>query len=166
MTNSDYLVRKIQLEDNEQVQSLIKTVMPEFGATGAGFAIEDLEVKDMFSSYQKKHCCYFVVEKNGIIYGGGGVAPLEGSDGTICELRKMYFKKEIRGMGLGEKLMKLCLQAAKDFGFSKCYLETLQSMDKARKLYVKSGFLPLSSPLGNTGHFSCDSFYLKDLTED
>ena len=37
-------------------------------------------------------------------------------------------------------------------------------MDAARKLYARFGFRPLCAPLGNTGHFSCDSYYALDLT--
>ena len=44
-----------------------------------------------------------------------------------------------RGIGLGSKMMDICLQKATNFGFEKCYLETLPYMEEARKLYRKAG---------------------------
>jgi putative acetyltransferase len=32
-------------------------------------------------------------------------------------------------------------------------------MKDAMKLYEKNGFKKISGPLGNTGHFACDTFY-------
>jgi putative acetyltransferase len=156
-------IREIEAEDIVGVKNLIQTVMPEFGASGPGFAIHDPEVQDMFSAYNRERHVYFVITDGKDIFGGGGIAPLAGSDQTICELRKMYFTASIRGLGLGRSLMDLCLARAREMGFKHCYLETLKSMTQAQKLYQRSGFKPLTRPMGETGHFSCDSFYLREL---
>ena len=83
---------------------------------------------------------------------------------TICELQKMYFLPEARGLGIGSQMMEICLQAAKDFGFKKCYLETMPFMHDAQKLYKKVGFDYICSPMGNTGHVSCPVWMLKELS--
>jgi len=44
----------------------------------------------------------------------------------------MYFLPEARGLGLGAKMMERCLQSAKDFGYEKCYLETMPYMEDAQ----------------------------------
>ena len=163
MNSEKYFIREISSGDIKGVESLIKTVMPEFGASGPGFAIHDPEVNDMYSAYQRHGHVYFVVTNGDEILGGGGIAPLSGSKETICELRKMYFKSEIRGLGFGQQLMDLCLNKAAEMGYKQCYLETLESMERAQKLYLKNGFEPLSGTMGDTGHFACDSFYLKKL---
>ncbi len=137
--------------------------MPEFGASGAGFAIHDAEVLAMFDAYQAPRCRYFVVEQNGTVSGGGGIAPLSGSNGDICELRKMYFLPELRGLGAGAALMQRCLEQARNAGFKQCYLETLTGMDAAAKLYERSGFKQIRAALGATGHFGCNRYYLLDL---
>jgi putative acetyltransferase len=155
----EHIVRRVQEKDNVQVASIIRTVMPAFGASGPGFAIHDPEVDNIFKSYSQTKAVYFVCEANGKVVGGGGVAPLEGSDGTICELKKMYFLPEARGKGLGQRVLSSCLKAAKEIGFESCYLETFNTMKDAMKLYEKNGFSKINGPLGNTGHFSCDTFY-------
>ena len=95
--------------------------------------------------------------------GGGGVAPLEGGDPSVCELRKMYFLPQLRGSGAGTALMTKCLDAARGFGFERCYLETLCGMNAARKLYERSGFARIAASMGATGHGGCDTFYLRRL---
>jgi putative acetyltransferase len=159
----DFLIRPIEARDNIAVANIIRTVMPEFGADGPGFAIHDAEVDDMQTSYSRERSAYFVVERNGIVIGGGGVAPLEGGDADVCELRKMYFLPEARGIGAGTSMMQRCLEAARGFDFKRCYLETLTGMDAAQALYRKHGFTMLDAPMGGTGHFSCDQFYILKL---
>ena len=137
--------------------------MPEFGAVGSGFAINDPEVDWMSRAYAQPRCAYFVVEQDGVVVGGAGVAPLTGGDADTCELRKMYFLPSLRGLGAGAALMATCLDAARGFGFGRCYLETLRGMDAAMRLYEKSGFTRLPGPMGATGHGGCNAFYLLPL---
>ncbi len=75
----------------------------------------------------------------------------------------MYFLSEARGLGLGTKMMERCLEKAKEFGYEKCYLETMPYMIDAQKLYTRSGFEYLEEPLGNTGHNACPVWMLKVL---
>jgi putative acetyltransferase len=156
-------IRPIAPPDSPAVAHIIRTVMPEFGAGGAGFAIHDAEVNDMAAAYMQPGSAYFVVERGGALCGGGGVAALAGSDSAVCELRKMYFLPQLRGLGAGDALIAMCLQKARELGYRQCYLETLTGMDAAQRLYEKHGFQRIDGPIGNTGHFSCDRFYLREL---
>ncbi|MFT3840416.1 MAG: GNAT family N-acetyltransferase [Myxococcaceae bacterium] len=156
-------IRPIRAEDDVAVAKLIRTVMPEFGAVGPGFAIMDPEVDHMSAAYPAPRAAYFVVTDDaGKVVGGGGFAPLEGGDGGTCELRKMYFLKEIRGQGMGEKMVRKCLDGARAAGFGRCYLETLTGMTAAMKLYEKLGFQKTCAE-GATGHSGCDRFYALKL---
>jgi len=158
-----FRIRPITASDDAAVAAIIREVMPEFGADGPGFAIHDAEVAAMTASYAIPRAAYFVVELEDVVRGGGGIAALIGGDADTCELRKMYFQKELRGLGAGAALMQACLDAARQHGFSKVYLETLTGMDAAKKLYRKSGFTPIPAALGRTGHFSCDSFFVREI---
>ena len=163
MSSAPYLIRPITPADSPAVAHIIRTVMPEFGAGGAGFAIHDAEVSDMAAAYAAPGSAYFVVERDGRVCGGGGLAGLAGADGRVCELRKMYFLPELRGLGAGGAMIALCLERAAALGYTQCYLETLTGMDAAQRLYEKHGFQRIPAAMGNTGHFSCDRFYLRDL---
>ncbi len=163
-------IRPIGPGDDAAMAAIIRTVMPEFGACGAGFAIHDPEVDWLSRAYARPRCAYFVVERKpapaqagGVVLGGAGVAPLEGGSQDICELRKMYFLPQARGLGAGTAMIQTCLQAARGLGFAQCYLETLDGMDAAMRLYRKTGFRRLEAPLGATGHGGCDRWYLLTL---
>jgi putative acetyltransferase len=69
----------------------------------------------------------------------------------------------VRGLGVGQRLLGDCLAYAARAGFARMYLETLEAMSQARALYERNGFEPLDRPLGETGHFGCNSFYVKAL---
>jgi len=164
MKNRNWKIRPITPHDDSRVAYIIRNVMPEFAADGEGFAIHDPEVDWMSRAYNAPRCAYFVVELEGQVMGGGGIAPLQGeTNPRICELRKMYFLPAARNTGTGEALLRHCLEVARGFGYRRCYLETLDGMTGAMKLYAKCGFQPLAAPLGATGHFSCDRFYLREL---
>jgi putative acetyltransferase len=157
------LIRPIEPRDDAAVAAVIRRVMPEFGADGPGFALHDAEVDAMSAAYARPRRAYFVVEMDGTVVGGAGVAPLDGGDEDVCELRKMYFLPQARGIGAGAAMMARCLEAARGLGYRRCYLETLEGMDAAQALYLRSGFAPLDAPMGGTGHFGCDRFYLREL---
>jgi len=156
-------VRPIVREDDEFVAKIIRQVMTEYGAVGPGFSIMDKEVDTMFESFDNDRSAYLVIGKNKEILGGGGVAPLAGAERQVCELKKMYFLPQLRGLGLGKKLLRQCLKRAKELGYTHCYLETLNRMNEANHLYRKFGFEPLDAPMGATGHVKCDAWYLRKL---
>ncbi len=157
------IIREIQKEDNEQIATVIRHVLIELNVPKVGTAYADPQLDYLFETYNNPKSVYFVIENEGKIIGGAGISQLENSDSTVCELQKMYFLSEARGLGLGTQLMDKCLQSAKDFGFSKCYLETMPYMEAAQKLYKKVGFDYLCAPMGNTGHTSCPVWMLKIL---
>ena len=156
-------LRLIRPEDDPAVAEIIRAVMPEFGAKGPGFALNDPEVDWMSRAYSGPRSAYFVVESGGKVVGGGGVGPLAGAAGDVCELRKMYFLPEARGGGMGRALLAKCIEAARAMGYRTMYLETLTGMDAAQHLYGKFGFERLSAPMGATGHHGCNRFYALSL---
>jgi putative acetyltransferase len=156
-------IRPIQKSDNQSIAAIIRWVLIDLDVPKVGTAFADPQLDYMFETYDNPKSAYFVVENNGKIIGGAGVAPLENGDPAICELQKMYFLPEARGLGIGSEMMQKCLETAKKFGFSKCYLETFPFMLAAQKLYKKVGFENIDAPMGNTGHNSCTVWMLKDL---
>ena len=156
-------IRKIQSSDNPKIAQAIRSVFELEGYPLTGTAYADPQLDFMFETYQIPNSVYFVVEQEGVIFGGAGIRPLDnGSDG-VCELQKMYFLPQIRGQGIGLQIIQLCLKAANDFGYQKCYLETLPEMIAAQHIYQKMGFDYLCEPLGNTGHTNCPIWMLKSL---
>ncbi len=163
MTHNNFKIREIQVSDNPKIAKAIRDVLIEFGVPKVGTAYADKILDTLYEAYQFEKAIYYIIEKNGEIFGGAGIKQLDNYEGNICELQKMYFLPEARGIGFGSKMMEICLKKAKEFGFKKCYLETLPYMEDARKLYRKVGFKDLDKPMGDTGHYSCNLWMLKNL---
>lgn len=163
MTSQDFIIREIQPKDNAQMAIVIREVILEMGAPKTGTAYEDKATDQMFENFDKPTSFYYVVEYKNKVVGGAGIAKLDNFEGTTCELQKMYFLSIARGKGLGSKLITTCLEKAKTLGFDNCYLETMPYMEAARKLYKKNGFVNLDKPMGNTGHYSCNVWMIKEL---
>lgn len=163
MHKDTIVIREIELKDNPKIAKAIRSVLIEYGVPKVGTAYEDAALDCMTETYDTNNKIYFVVEKDEEILGGAGISPLDNYQGNVCELQKMYFTSEARGKGLGSKMMSKCLEFAKQVGFEQCYLETLPYMEEARKLYRKVGFKSIDQPMGNTGHYSCTEWMLKDL---
>jgi len=156
-------LRPARKSDDPAVAQVIREVMSEFGAVGKGFSIEDAEVDAMYEAYPAPRSKLLVIEGNGEVLGCGGIGPLVDADEGICELRKMYFTDGLRGAGMGSKMLRALLDFARQAGFRLCYLETLNNMDDARRLYLKYGFKPHDGPLGNTGHSGCNRYMTLEL---
>lgn len=155
------IIREIQEKDNEQVESLIRTCLIEFGANKPGCAWSDPNLGCFYQVYSGEKSKYWVVEENGKIVAGCGIGPLLGTE-DVCELQKMYSLKEARGSGIAKKLLGLSLEFAR-VHYKKCYLETFDNMEAAKRFYEKNGFLRLEKPLVETEHYACDVWYIKEL---
>ena len=156
-------IRPIEKRDNGMIASLIRSVLDDFGVPKVGTAYADQALDDMYKTYDKENACYFVVEVDGMLLGGAGITQLDNYDGPICELQKMYFRPEARGRGIGTQMMNLCLEKAREFGFERCYLETMPYMIAAQKLYERNGFKYIDGPMGDTGHYACQTHMIKEL---
>jgi putative acetyltransferase len=157
------MIRLIKKEDNGDVGRLLRQVMSEFGAVGQGYSSLDAEVDAMFEAYPAPDAAFFVVEREGRVLGCGGMGPLASGEPGVCELRKMYLLPELRGAGVGARLLQVILNAAREAGYRKCYLETMERMQQARSLYRKQGFKEVDARLGQTGHSGCTAWMVKTL---
>ena len=156
-------IREIEIGDNSQIESVIKSTFKELGLPLVGTAYEYIETTRMFESFQEEKSIYFVIEDEGEVKGGCGIKSLSIADNGVCELQKMYFSIDLRGKGYGQKLLSICLDAAQEMGYTHCYIETLSELKKALKLYKQNNFKKLKAPLGYTGHTSCGIWMLKTI---
>ena len=104
MTLGQFKIRDIQQEDNPIIAEAIRKILIEFGVPKVGTAYEDEILDTLFEAYNLDNANYYILEKENVILGGAGINKLEQFDGNICELQKMYFLPEARGIGLGRKM--------------------------------------------------------------
>jgi len=156
-------IRPLRVEDNKPLAKVIRTVMAEFGINRPGTVYYDPTTDDLFTLFKTPRSTYFVVEMDGEIVGGAGVFPTPNLPEGWCELVKLYLLSNTRGKGLGRLLIEKCFDAAKTMGYTNMYLESMPELNTALGLYEKLGFTYLPGQLGNSGHFGCDIFMVKEL---
>jgi putative acetyltransferase len=157
------IIREIQKKDNPKIANIIQSVLMEMGAPKIGTAYSDPFLFELYEVYSQPKTVYYVLENEGKILGGAGIGTLDNDDPLICEFQKMYFLPEARGKGFASKIMEIAIQKAIEFGYQKCYIETMPYMTDAQKLYKKFGFKNIDAPIGNTGHTSCPVWMLCEL---
>lgn len=69
-----------------------------------------------------------------------GCAGVRRLDQAACELKRMYLRDSMRGMGIGRILLGAALDLAQMLGYEKIRLDTLPSMETAIALYRSVGF--------------------------
>ena len=156
-------IRPIEASDNLILAGIIRSSLTEFGANKPGTVYFDPTTDHLYELFQTPGSIYFVAIENGRILGGGGIFPTPGLPEKCCELVKMYLDKSARGIGLGRRLIAICLERAKEMGYNQVYLETMPELRKAVSVYEKFEFRYLDGPIGNSGHFGCDVWMLKDI---
>jgi putative acetyltransferase len=156
-------IRPIAKEDNAALAVIVRNSLAEFGANKPGTVFYDPTTDALYELFQTKGSFYFVAQEENTILGGGGIYPTEGLPADTCELVKMYLHPNARGKGLGRQLIEHCLNRAKENGYEYCYLETMPELKQALKVYEQFGFTYLEGPMGNSGHFGCDRWMIKQL---
>ncbi len=58
----------------------------------------------------------------------------------ICEMKRLYVKKEYRGLGIGRELVNILIKEAKRLDYKFMRLDTIPSLKKAQNLYESFGF--------------------------
>jgi ribosomal protein S18 acetylase RimI-like enzyme len=85
----------------------------------------------------------------------GCVALMKMTDGGF-EVAKMTVSETLRGSGLGRALMQRCIDAGKELGATRLYLETNSGLGPALGLYRAMGFRDL--PPADTPYIRADVF--------
>lgn len=159
-------IRPIETKDNEHMERIIKRSLESVGLDIPGTAYFDPQLGQLAEYYAvlPKANYWVLVDENDAVLGGVGIAPFEGQAGT-CELQKLYLANEAQGQGLSSVLMETALEfAAQHYRF--CYLETMQKLVIANKVYTKFGFELLDEPLPGSDHGTMDAWYLKRLNKN
>ncbi|WP_409161349.1 GNAT family N-acetyltransferase [Pectobacterium sp. B2J-2] len=163
-TSANLQVRSITARDDAAIAQVIRQVSAEFGLTAdKGYTVSDPNLDALFALYSQPQSAYWVIEYEGRVVGGGGIAPLVAGEEDVCELQKMYFLPVARGKGLARQLAIQALDFARQHGFRRCYLETTGHLTSAIRLYESLGFEPIPHAMGNTGHIDCEVTMLKVL---
>jgi putative acetyltransferase len=155
--------RNIEEKDNKELADLIRTVFREFKIDRPGTVYFDPTTDNLFELFKTPRSVYWIAEADGALAGGCGIYPTPGLPEGCAELVKLYLLSAWRGKGIGRMLMAKCFESARQLGYRQLYLESLPELAKAVSMYLKSGFRHIPHAMGNSGHFGCNIWMIKDL---
>jgi putative acetyltransferase len=163
MTIEHLRIRPLEAADVPALLAIIAESRREYGIAELGVELLEPSDHSLYANYQRQRSLYFVALLDGEVIGGAGIAPLAGEEPLTCELQRMYLRRDARGRGIGDVLLKGCLTAARQFLYVRCYLETVTQMQAALEFYGRHGFRDLRAPVGRTGHGHNDRWLMREL---
>lgn len=154
MNRTKLMVEDIQIEpfdpkDEEKIAEIIRRNLETFQDSDSVLSATFRRLNSLSEIYLQEGCKLIVArnKKTNQLVGCAGLGPLHGlpiSEG-VGEIRDMVVEENLRGLGLGSKLLHRCIAEAKKIGYKRLYLETSQKMIHARKLFLRTGFRPVTA---------------------
>ena len=78
----------------------------------------------------------------------------------ICEMKRLFVRPQFRGRGIGRAMARAIIEKAIALGYSKMYLDTLETLKEAMGLYCSLGFRKrdpyYDNPLPNVVYWELD----------
>mgnify|MGYP005752343779 FL=1 len=123
-------------EKLEEIKMLFQEYTSSLGFD-LSFQNYEQEYRSLPGKYAPPKGRLYLLVCEGIAAGCVALKPLEEN---ICEMKRLYIKKEYRKHHFGEELAKKVIEDAKAIGYEKMYLDTMSFMKSAIGLYQKLGF--------------------------
>lgn len=80
----------------------------------------------------------WIVEKDKRVLGSIAIVQV---DEKSAQLRWLILHTDVRGCGIGQKLIKKAIAFCHSYGYQKIYLWTIDFLTEAKQLYLDSGFI-------------------------
>jgi putative acetyltransferase len=103
----------------------------------------DDELKDPLKKYGPPAGSLFLAFAEDEAVGCIALQPLK--EQGVCEMKRLYVQPSNRKSGLADELVKALVYDAKEKGYKKMVLDTLERLQAAIRLYLKHGFINTSA---------------------
>ena len=161
-------IRVFQRTDSERVVELISDIIVNEFSFKLEFDTLDSDILAIEDTYNKSDGgCFWIAEsiddnntQRQKIVGTTAVRNLKEYEST-CELKRMYVLSNFRRLGLGQKLLDIAIDFAKNIGYSRMVLDSSKTLYAARALYLKKGFVDIHRYNDN---YRADVFMEKKLS--
>jgi len=123
------IIRKATMSDVPEIHSIIET----FAKRGEMLPRSRMELYECLRDY-------FVYEENG--HGIVGVCALHFAWEDLAEVRSLAVKDNFQRMGIGSKLVRVCISEARAFGIKRVF-----SLTYKPEYFMRFGFVPIEKEL-------------------
>jgi len=148
-------IEPMQPHDVAAFRILVVETLAEFGMGEDPVLDADLQTPlDVYAAI-------WVARLDGVVVGS---VALRDSDGEAVYLKRMYVRPDLRGAGLGARLLTTALDHARSTGARTIQLDTHTGMVAAQRLYERAGFRRTGTRTEEGAHDSrCEVLYALDL---
>ena len=155
--------RTLAPEHDAALAALIRRCLKAHGLDipGTVYFDEGLDRLSEYYSAEPERRAYFVLMDGERLVGGIGLAECPMFEGC-AGLQKLYLDEDVRGTGLGYRLIERVEDAARALGYRRMYLETHTNLQAAMHIYERSGYVRIDKPEAVV-HATMNRFYLKAL---
>lgn len=123
-------------EDFEHVRILFQEYAVTLGFD-LGFQDFEQELADLAAHYASPEGCLLLARHGNRVVG---CVAMKRFDNGICEMKRLYVKPQLRGLGIGRALAEAIIEHAKKAGYTCMRLDMVLPRDVARSLYLSLGF--------------------------
>lgn len=131
-------------EPNSEQMDLVREIFLEYANSlniDLCFQGFDLELQDLPGDYAQPRGFLLLAMVNQQVAGCCALRPLDSADEpNAAEMKRLYVRPAYRGLRLGRQLAESVMDAARQYGYSSIFLDTLDEMETARALYEDLGF--------------------------
>ncbi|UCG62419.1 MAG: GNAT family N-acetyltransferase [Candidatus Zixiibacteriota bacterium] len=92
-----------------------------------------------------------------------GCVALRKHDSEACEMKRLWVKPQFRGKGIGRALAEKLISEARESGYRKMLLDTIETMTEALSLYRSLGFAETTAYYDNP--IDGATYFERGLTE-
>ncbi len=131
---------KIYPVKNDEDFEIIKGLFVEYADSlgfDLGFQGFEEELANLPGDYASPEGCLLLAVYQEQVAGCVGLGKLSES---ICEMKRLYVRPDLRGLKIGIALAEAIIEQARKVGYTCIRLDTVPSMETARALYVSLGF--------------------------
>jgi len=72
--------------------------------------------------------------------GCGALRPFGAEEKRICELKRIYIRPQVQGLGIGQRLVEMLIERGRKMHYATILLDTLDRLGMAVRLYEHLGF--------------------------